>query len=165
MDTLKIEKKSKNIYFALAFLIVIIVIVIILTSFFSIYSNYPAITKGKVIINGKTISVEVAKTPEELALGLSGREKLKENQGMLFVFKERRYRDFWMDGMKIPLDIIWIDDGTIIDITKNAAVPIDSSNIPIFHSKREVNYVLEVNAGYTDKNNINISDLVEISFK
>jgi len=165
MDTLNTQKKSNNVIFAIIFLAVIIIIVIILTSFFSIYSNHEPLAKGKVIINNQTISVEIAKTPEQQEAGLKGREKIKDGQGMLFVFNDKHYRTFWMDGMKIPIDIIWLDDDKIIDITKNAPIPADINNVPIYTSASEVNYVLEVSAGYTDKNNIKIGDTVEISSK
>jgi hypothetical protein len=165
MESLKIPKKSNNIIFAVIFLAVIIIIVIILTSFFSIYSNNPPLAKGQVKVSGKVINVYLAQTPEEQSNGLSGWEKLSENQGMLFVFKDKRYRDFWMQNMKFPIDIIWINDDKIVDITKNASIPSNLNNIPLFHSIEEVNYVLEVKAGYADDNNIKIKDLVEINSK
>jgi hypothetical protein len=161
MENIVEPKKSKNIVFAVIFLAVIIIIVIILISFFSIYSNNEAMGKGKVIINNKKISVDIAKTPEQQENGLKGREKLSDGQGMLFVFKEKRYYNFWMDGMKIPIDIIWLDDNKIIDITKNAPVPTDPKNPAIFRPASEVNYVLEVRAGYADANNLKIGDSVE----
>lgn len=161
MENLNNPKKSNNIIFALIFLGVIIVIVIILTSFFSIYSNNNPMAHGQIKINGKVINVDVAKTPEEQANGLSGWEKPADNQGMLFTFKDKRYRDFWMQGMKFPIDIIWLDDNKIVDISKNVPRPTDANNLQIYHSQSEVNYVLEVMAGYADKNNIKIGDTVE----
>ncbi|MCX6743755.1 MAG: DUF192 domain-containing protein [Candidatus Parcubacteria bacterium] len=147
METLKTEKKSNNVLFAVIFLAVIIIIVIVIIKPFSIYSIYEPLSKGKVIINGQTISVEIAKTPEQQEEGLKGRTKVNDDQGMLFVFKDKRYYNFWMDGMKIPIDIIWLDDNKIIDITKNAPVPTDPKNPAIFRPASEVNYVLEVRAG------------------
>jgi len=161
METLKTEKKSNNVLFAVIFLAVIIIIVIVIVKPFSIYSVYEPMSKGKVIINGQTISVEVAKTPEQQEFGLKGREKLNDGQGMLFVFKDKRYYNFWMDGMKIPIDIIWLDGNKIIEISKNVPVPTDTNNPAIFTPPSEVNYVLEVSAGYSDKKNIKIGDIVE----
>jgi uncharacterized membrane protein (UPF0127 family) len=63
-----------------------------------------------VIIAGVRLSVEVADTPAERGRGLSGREMLPENSGMLFVFDTPGRYGFWMYGMKFPLDIIWIDE-------------------------------------------------------
>jgi len=166
METLKTEKKSNNVLFAVIFLAVIIIIVIVIIKPFSIFSIYEPLSKGKVLINGQTtISVEIAKTPEQQEIGLKGREKLNDGNGMLFVYKDKRYYNFWMDGMKIPIDIIWIDDNKIIDITKNAPVPADLNNPDIFRPASEVNYVLEVKAGYADKNNIKIGDTVEYLIK
>ncbi|MFA5188103.1 MAG: DUF192 domain-containing protein [Patescibacteria group bacterium] len=161
METLNPPKKSNNLIFAAIFLAVIIIIVIIIVKPFSIYSNYESMADGKVIINGQAISVEIAKTPEQQEVGLKGKTKLNDNQGMLFAFKDKRYNTFWMDGMKIPIDIIWLDDNKIIDITKNAPAPTDTNNPAIFTSPSEVNYVLEVTAGFADKNNVKIGDTVE----
>ncbi|MCX6746162.1 MAG: DUF192 domain-containing protein [Candidatus Parcubacteria bacterium] len=166
MEILKTQKKSNNnIIFAVIFLVVIIIIVVVLTSFFSIYSNNNPMANGQVKIDGKVIKVDIAKTPEEQANGLSGWEKLADNQGMLFVFKDKRYRDFWMQGMKFPIDIIWIEDNKIIDIAKNTPVPTDENNPPIYRPLSEVNYVLEVKAGYCEAKNIKVGDTVEYIIK
>src|SRR3989344_8044864 len=76
-------------------------------------------------IGGKvTIKVEVADTPEKTTLGLSYRESLPENFGMLFIFSEPHIPTFWMKEMNFPLDMIWIrEDNTIVDITQNVPQP------------------------------------------
>ncbi|OGY42913.1 MAG: hypothetical protein A2Y67_03525 [Candidatus Buchananbacteria bacterium RBG_13_39_9] len=122
--------------------------------------------KGKVSIRGTSISVEVAQTPEQLAKGLSGRSGLGANNGMLFAFKDSRYRNFWMNDLKFPLDIIWIADDTIIGIEANVPAPLkDQQNLPIYKSPSEANYVLEVNAGFAEKHNFNVGDNIQIDIK
>jgi uncharacterized membrane protein (UPF0127 family) len=56
------------------------------------------------------VKVEIADTPEKRQVGLMFREKLEKNSGMLFVFEEEQYVNFWMKNMKIPLDIIFISE-------------------------------------------------------
>jgi uncharacterized membrane protein (UPF0127 family) len=74
-----------------------------------------------VIIAGVRLSVEVADTPAERGRGLSGREMLPENSGMLFVFDTPGRYGFWMYGMKFPLDIIWIDESLrVVYFVENA---------------------------------------------
>ena len=120
-----------------------------------------------VSINGKQIQVNLAKTPEERQKGLSGISSLGEMNGMLFTFEpDSNAPVFWMKGMLIPLDIIWIKDGKIIKIDKN--VPAPTPNTPDNLLERytagvPVDYVLEVNAGFSESNSLKAGDSVSIS--
>jgi uncharacterized membrane protein (UPF0127 family) len=147
-------------------LIIIIVLVVIIGVGVPIYLAvfHNGLDKGKVMIRGHVINVEVANTPESRAKGLSDRDKLGSNDGMLFVMHEKRYHTFWMNGMKFPIDIIWIRDNKIIDLTKNVPIPTDPKDIPVYRPKTEVDKVLEVTAGYIDANNIAIGDEVGIDY-
>lgn len=106
-----------------------------------------------VMINEGKIKVEIAKTYEEKYNGLSNRENLCENCGMLFIFNEKNKQKFVMRDMNFPLDIIWINDNEIIKIDKNLQ-PEGSNPINLYNSEAPVNYVLEVNVGFSDKYNI-----------
>jgi len=116
-----------------------------------------SIKLSKVFINDKEIKVEIADDFYEVKQGLSNRKKLAEDQGMLFVFPDKNERIFWMKDMNFPLDVIWIDDGNIVQIDKNCE-PGGENPEKQYYSKTPVNYVLEVNGGYTDKNYIKIGD-------
>ena len=59
-------------------------------------------------INNFEIYLDLAATNEEKRRGLSGRNGLEENEGMLFVFEEPGFYSFWMKDMLFPIDIIWI---------------------------------------------------------
>ena len=49
------------------------------------------------------------------------RNKLKEDEGMLFVFDHSDKYSFWMKDMNFPIDIIWIgEDLQIVFIKKNS---------------------------------------------
>lgn len=124
-------------------------------------------TAPSVIINGKTIPVEIAKNSQERAKGLSGRASLDAGSGMLFIFEEKsETTTFWMKGMSIPLDIIWIQDAKIIRIDKNVPAPnpeTPDNKLKTYSAGRSVDYVLEVNAGFSDSNSIKIGDNVSIS--
>lgn len=112
--------------------------------------------KNFITINGNQIEVEIVRTPEEQMRGLSGRESLAENGGMLFVYEEPLIPSFWMKDMNFPLDIIWIgEDKKIVDITENM---LPETYPQTFQPKASVRYVLEVNAGWTQAHGISISD-------
>src|SRR3989344_3587537 len=72
-------------------------------------------------IAGEKIHVMLALTPIEQQQGLSGRDGLKDDEGMLFVFANSGEHLFWMKDMKFPIDIIWLNDNReVIYIKKNA---------------------------------------------
>lgn len=111
-------------------------------------------------IHGVKIQSEVAKSDKDKIKGLSGRESLPENKGMLFVFSQPGVYTITMKGMKFPLDIIWIKDNTVVNLTSGATVP-TADNIPEYQPITEVNYILEVNKGFIGSNNIRIGDEVK----
>src|ERR1044071_5405536 len=55
------------------------------------------------------VLVEIADTDQKRSLGLGGRASLAPDAGMLFIMPQRKKPTFWMKGMLIPLDFIWID--------------------------------------------------------
>jgi len=72
-------------------------------------------------IAGQDIKVDLALTEAQREQGLSGRQSLNENEGMLFVFDSPGNYPFWMKDMNFPIDIIWLsEDGSVIYIKKNA---------------------------------------------
>lgn len=113
-------------------------------------------------IDTTEINIEVAKSNEEKSKGLSNRISLDENSGMIFVFSKNSKPVFWMKDTKIPLDIIWINDNKIIGIDKNVQPEpnVVDSKLKKYQSPFEVDYVLEVNAGFSDKNNIKLDQTI-----
>lgn len=101
-------------------------------------------------INGREITVEIADTPELQFKGLSGRKNLCAGCGMLFVFNDKKERTFVMREMNFPLDIIFIDGNKIVKI-EGGLEPEGVNPKNIYKSGAPVDYVLEVNGGFTDK--------------
>lgn len=113
-------------------------------------------------INNVDISVEIAKTDSERQRGLSGRTNLPDKNGMLFVFKNGERPTFWMKETKIPLDIIWIRNRKIVKIDKNVPTEISKSDTELtrYFAPQAIDYVLEVNAGFSDKNQIKVDQTI-----
>ncbi|MFH1971764.1 MAG: DUF192 domain-containing protein [Patescibacteria group bacterium] len=130
--------------------------------------NQSSKNEQKIIkIKDTEISVDVSDTSEKRSKGLSGRDSLNEKEGMFFVFdKNDEIPTFWMKDMIIPIDIIWINDGKIIQIDKNIQAPekdtLDSKLVR-YSPKESVDYVLEVNSGFSDKYAFSIGDRVDLS--
>jgi uncharacterized membrane protein (UPF0127 family) len=127
--------------------------------------NYTKIYK----VGGQNLQIEIADTPKKMATGLSGRLNLNSNQGMLFDFKnEKVFPKFWMKDMNFNLDLIWIDGEKIVGITPNVPAPskdqrlkIKDADIPSYSPPKPIDQVLEVNAGWCEKNKIKIGDEVK----
>lgn len=115
---------------------------------------------AEIKVGGAKFKIEIAKSSLEQARGLSGRERLAEDAGMLFIFNGNSIRSFWMAGMQFPLDIIWISGNRVVGISKNLP-PASSGNVQIYNSPEPVDRVLEINAGLADRLGIEPGDLVE----
>ncbi|MEK7094611.1 MAG: DUF192 domain-containing protein [Patescibacteria group bacterium] len=74
--------------------------------------------------DGTRIRPEVARTPDKLAQGLSGREDIGD--GMLFCFTEEKIQAFWMLDMYVPIDMVWLKDGVVVGVSER--VPIREFN-------------------------------------
>lgn len=126
-------------------------------------------TRSKSIISiGEklTILAEVADTPEKHSLGLGGRESLSDNEGMLFPFSDSTLTPhFWMKGMLIPIDIIWIKDSQVFQIDKNLQPEPDKSDLflTVYSPRIPVDYALEVRGKLSEEHDITVGDKVEIS--
>lgn len=96
-------------------------------------------------VGEQVFMIEIADDVAERTQGLSGREFLPNNTGLLFVFENPGVQRFWMKDMNFPIDIIWVDaDLRVVDVTRNAQ---PDSFPQTFSPTTPVLYVLEVNAG------------------
>ena len=92
--------------------------------------------------------------------GLSGRDGLGVNEGMLFAFDEPGTHGFWMKDMKFPIDIIWISNSEVIYVLSN----LNPDSYPtIFSPPEPVSQVLEVKAGTILRLNVVEGDKVFIN--
>ena len=120
--------------------------------------------KKDITVGPVALKVSVANDEAERKEGLSGKTSLPEAEGLLFDFGQKDiFPSFWMRGMLIPIDIIWINDGKITKIDKNLAPPekdTPDSSLELYYPDKPIDYVLEVNAGFSDKNSLKEGDLV-----
>jgi uncharacterized protein len=106
------------------------------------------------------IDIEIADDDAKSQQGLMYRKSMEENRGMLFVFQKPAAHSFWMKNTLISLDIIFIDENKkIIKIHKHTT-PLSTKDLP---SGGPTLYVVEVNAGYSDKFGINEGDFVNFT--
>ncbi len=115
----------------------------------------------EIMIKNAKIFVAIADNPAARDRGLSGLSHLKENQGMLFLFNEPGIYGFWMKDMNFDIDFIWMHNNKIVEITENAQASHYPENLKTYFPSKIINSVLEVNAGWAQKNNIEVGDEIK----
>ena len=121
--------------------------------------------KRQIKVGNVTLSVEIADSEDERRNGLSGRSTLGKNDGMLFSFgQENVFPSFWMKEMLIPIDIIWIDEWEVVKIHENIQPEPErrDSELTKYYPDGPIDYVLEVNAGFSGENNLRVGDSIII---
>lgn len=135
------------------------------SGFSALFPNSPlnVQTAGTATINGHSINLLLAKTQKDRALGLSDRDSISEDTGMLFIFSQPDYYSFWMRHMKFPLDIIYINNNKVVTVLENVKnPPYTTENPPIYRPTAPADKVLEVNAGVAKKDTIKVGDTIQI---
>lgn len=123
--------------------------------------NPPLPTGTLVIAERVSVTVELARSILEKMRGLSGRAALKPGHGMLFVYEQPQPIGIWMKDMRFALDILWIRDGRIAHVEKNAPPLVPSGPERVYTATGEA--VLEVPAGFADQQKIRVGDRVKVN--
>jgi uncharacterized membrane protein (UPF0127 family) len=105
--------------------------------------------------NGEEVVAFICSTAFLGYTGARHRQYLPPNDGILFDLGYYGDHQFWMDQVRIPLDIIFMDQHLKIIGIYREARPMDRAPISIGKSSM---YVLEVNAGWCDKNNVTVGN-------
>ena len=114
----------------------------------------------QVVVKGHDLTIELATTPEARSCGLSLRDSLPTNRGMLFVYAEPEILTFWMKNTRMPLSIAFIDAaGRIGSIQKMNPFPLTT----VYASPVPALYALEVNQGWFEENGVGVGDVVEFN--
>jgi len=119
----------------------------------------------KLSIHDKKITVEVVNTEASTEQGLSDRAQIGSD-GMLFAFPQSQIQHFWMKEMRFDLDMVWLNNLRIIDISHNVPMPRPDQTLqqlPVFSSKAPANEVLEIPAGTAENWNLKIGDQFELT--
>ena len=125
------------------------------------YVAFSFLPDRTLVINNKRVNVLLADTSAERAKGLSDRDRMNSDQGMLFVFDTPSQYCFWMKDMKFPIDMVWLNkDKKIITIRANAT---PDSYPDTFCPDEDAQYVLEISAGQAA--NLHIKEGDQAQFK
>ncbi|MEG4344909.1 DUF192 domain-containing protein [Microcoleus sp. A003_D6] len=118
---------------------------------------------ARVRIADRAIELEVAKTPEQQAMGLMYRTSLADDRGMLFEFKPARWVNFWMKNCQISLDMIFLRDG-VVEAIEVSAPPCTADPCPTYGPNTTVDRVIELRGGRAAELGVKVGDRIEIEF-
>jgi uncharacterized protein len=124
-------------------------------------SGQPA-GRAVVDIEGAAVTAEVADDEASRQRGLSGRDSLDPDSGMLFLLPGDS-PSFWMKGMRFPIDIVWIKGARVVDVTAGVPPPAGTNAaLATYSPDRPADRVLEVNAGWAARHGVGRGDRVRV---
>lgn len=113
----------------------------------------------EVDIKNVQLQLEIAATPEARKCGLSKRQSLPENQGMLFVEPKPKMLSFWMVNTQLQLSIAFLDDDGCILSIQNMKPDQTQER---YRSPDTARYAIEVNQGWFAKHHVEVGDVIEL---
>ncbi len=97
---------------------------------------------------GSVVLADLAQTPGERSRGLSGRRRLPEDSGMLFIFDTQDDWSMWMKDMRFAIDIVYLGSDKRVSSVKTAVpAPEQTPGGTIVTVSGQGRYVLELPVG------------------
>lgn len=127
------------------FVLLSVGLLIVIALIFQFYLTLPKTTIDYKL-NNKTYKLLKAETPLQWEKGLMYYRKLDKADGMIFLFNDKQYRNFWNKNTLMNLDIYWIDENRIVGQSYLPSIEI-SKNLVIVRSPEKVNKVIELQSG------------------
>jgi uncharacterized protein len=106
----------------------------------------------------RSIDIEVAVTPDDMAMGLMFRTALPDTQGMLFPSAAPRESSMWMRNTYIPLDMVFIRADGVVHRIEAMTEPLSEA---IIGSKGDVLAVLELAGGASSRLGLKAGDRID----
>ena len=135
-----------------------ILLILIAGALYAGYVLFKPASTTRIMFGGVVLTVEIAVTPADQQKGLSDRDSMAPDRGMLFVFNSEEMWGFWMKGMRFSLDMIWFDSQKRSVFIEQGLPPCTPQNCPIYTPPVNAMFVLEVNAGFVKAHNVVIGD-------
>ena len=142
---------------------------LIILGIVSVMTARPELHDGRTVtvkIDKALIKAKVAAKDQSRAAGLAAVPQLSDKDGMLFTYPQPQVPEYWMKGVAYPIDIIWIRDDTVSEVTANvpgSAGGTPDDQLPRYRPTAPVTHVIEVSGGWTTRNGIQPGDPVRIT--
>ena len=156
---------SRWIFFAAGLLTLLILLIVIVRNY-SVTQRSVTTQHFLTITSAQTgqahaFQIEIADTPEKRNEGLMRRTSLGKSNGMLFTYDEPQLMAFWMKDTLIPLDLILIREGKIVEIIPYMQPCAAGTECQTYPSTNEADTALEINAGLGAQFHFSPGDVVQ----
>lgn len=114
--------------------------------------------------DGARFRAEVVTSKFDMSRGMMFRDSLAPDRGMLFIHGEPGKYPYWMYQVRIPLDLIWMDQNRLVtEIVPNVEPCKSESAVkcPQIGGNRRALFVLELNAGMAGKHKLKLGDRLD----
>lgn len=102
------------------------------------------------VLGDQVLNLRVLTSPEEQAKGFMFSEKPSDDFGLLFKYSEPRTLGFWMKNVSFDLDLLAFDE----DRRLFQVIRLKANDPTIRKISKPCRYVLELKAGWCERNNI-----------
>jgi len=121
---------------------------------------------ARIEIAGRPFTLELALDDAQREQGLSDRQAIAPDGGMLFVFPDNQIavRTFVMRRCLVPIDIIFLDpDGRIVAMHEMAVEPYDTleDDLVRYSSRYPAQFVIELAGGTLDTLGLKVGQRIE----
>lgn len=108
--------------------------------------NFSAATLATPTTN---INIAIAERHIDQARGLGGCKSLPNKTGMYFPYSTKQSPTFWMKGMRMSIDIVWLEGGKVVKVDASLPPPTGQldQDLTRYPAPRPIDGVLEVAAG------------------
>lgn len=140
---------------------VLVIIILALITGYAVYQSRQKFPDNivQLTIANKSYQLEIANTPTKQQQGLSNRNSMDKDKGMLFEFQKPAAACFWMKDMNFPIDMIWLDSTKKVIKLQNNVVP---ATFPkTFCPDQPASYVVELSSGQAQQANLKLGDLLQ----
>jgi len=135
-------------------------------------SGAPALPVVWVELGGETFTLELAADPDTRFRGLSGRESVGRNAGMLFVYPGIAPRGMVMRDCVVPIDVAFLDhSGRVVTVHEMSVEPQRRSGesrgdyerrLPVYTSATPARFAIEVAGGRLARLGLGVGDRVAL---
>lgn len=154
-----VKNRPKNIRKNILVVLLFLITIVLLSLIFSPQKGVSFPKGVKVPIKDENYYLEIASTREDQVRGLSNRDSICSNCGMLFIFKKEGNYGIWMKDTRIPLDIIWLNsEFQVVKITTS----LETNSTITYTNQTPAKYVIELNANEVFKRGLEIGDTIPI---
>lgn len=124
--------------------LILLIFIFFFASLFFLKKDHCENTKAKIYrINSKNYCLLTANNQKQWERGLMFYKRPVNFDGMIFIFPNKEYRQFWNENTYLDLDIYWLNDDKLVGKSLLPSI-LKSKEIVVVKSNEKVDKVMEV---------------------